>query len=175
MKNKHLKEKLAETPSKTLLNCPVTEGKRPHNVVSPFPNWEKLYANSKQVIKTEHGIFHFEIYLKGVTTETSFVSLSRIKVCPKSVVDQKGAVFDFFINPIDKIAICKDKNYIKINWKEGYFTNKVLTAKELNPEEQLNKHLVKLEQFIEDEFYPEILTAITEQSEVTNIPTGYLI
>ena len=156
MKNENLKKKKNLILSNKSLLSPVREDNALCSI-TPFRDWEKSYISSKQVLRTEHGIFHYEMYLRGNVTPDSFVSVSRIKVCPKTIEDSEGKVYDFFINPVDKIARCRD---IVIEWKDGQFSVTALNPEELNIEEQHNKHLVLLENYIESSFYPEILSVI---------------
>lgn len=125
-------------------------------------NWEVKYINSKQFIQTESGIFHYELVLHGrVNLSQSSVgeSVSQVKVCPVTVMNN-NEVCDFFVNPIDKVCVCRKASYAVIPWKEGIFINPVANIKELTPEEQFSKHKVLLENYIESVYVPEILSAL---------------
>lgn len=126
-------------------------------------NWKVSYVNSKQTLFTEHGMFHFELVLEGFTVqEQSQVgkSISHVKFCPV-VVDYKGAIYDFFVNPVDKVSVCVRKPKVLVPWKEGIFNNTVVNLEELTPDEQFQKHKVLLENYIEEEYIKEIYTLLS--------------
>ena len=165
MKNKNMKEKVSEIPSNKSLTSPTTsEYLNSSNVT--HKKWEVPYIGSKQNLYTEHGIFHFELVLRGILIPRQsqvFVgqSVSRVKFCPVTV-DYKGHLYDFFVNPVDKVSVCKDLPNVVIPWKEGSFINPVIDLKELTPEEQLSKHKVLLENYIETKYVPHIFKRIFE-------------
>lgn len=165
MKNKNMKEKVSEILSNKSLTSPTARVNSNSSNITP-KNWEVPYIDSKQVLYTEHGIFHFELILKGILIPRQsqvFVgqSVSHVKFCPVTV-DYKGHIYDFFVNPVDKVSVCRDNPDVVIEWKEGSFSNPVVDLKELNPEEQFSKHKVLLENYIEKEYVPEIFKLLSE-------------
>lgn len=159
MKNRNMQKKVSEIHSNKSLLSPTATVKDTQNNFTPI-EWEKPYIGSKQCLMTEHGIFHFELVLKGTTVSAGkpvlAQSISRVKVCPQSI-EYNGVVYDFFINPVDKVAVCRTNPKIVIKWREGSFSNPVLSLEELTPQEQFEKHKVLLENFIEKEYLPQIL------------------
>lgn len=164
MKNKNMKEKVSKILSNKSLTSPKTsEYLNSSNVT--HKKWEVHYIDSKQNLYTEHGIFHFELVLKGILIPRQSQvlvgqSVSRVKFCP-ATVDYKGHIYDFFVNPVDKVSVCKDLPNIVIPWKEGSFINPVMNLEELTPDEQLQKHKVLLENYIEEEYIKEIYTLMS--------------
>lgn len=165
MKNKNMKEKVSKILSNKSLTSPTTsEYSNSSNVT--HKNWEVPYIDSKQNLYTEHGIFHFELVLKGILIPRQSQvlvgqSVSRVKFCPVTV-DYKGHLYDFFVNPVDKVSVCKDIPNVVIPWKEGNFSNPVINLEELTPEEQFSKHKVLLENYIEKVYVPEIFKLLSE-------------
>ena len=165
MKNKNMKEKVSKILSNKSLTSPTTsEYSNSSNVT--HKNWEVPYIDSKQNLYTEHGIFHFELVLKGILIPRQSQvlvgqSVSRVKFCPVTV-DYKGHLYDFFVNPVDKVSVCKGIPNVVIPWKEGNFSNPVINLEELTPEEQFSKHKVLLENYIEKVYVPEIFKLLSE-------------
>lgn len=165
MKNKKMNKKVSEIRSIKSLTSPTTQVSLNSSNITP-KNWEVPYIDSKQVLYTEHGIFHFELILKGILIPRQSQvlvgqSVSRVKFCPVTV-EYKGHLYDFFVNPVDKVSVCKDLPNVVIPWKEGSFSNPVVDLKELNSEEQFSKHKVLLENYIEKEYVPEIFKLLSE-------------
>ena len=128
-------------------------------------NWEVHFISSKQILYTEHGVFHYELVLNGmqIPNKHSSVgqSMSHIKFCPV-MVEYKGCLYKFFVNSVNKTAVCQSDQNIVIPWKEGKFINPVINLVELTPDEQLTKHKVLLENYIEEEYIPEIFKLLSE-------------
>lgn len=106
-------------------------------------------------------MFSYQLVLRGIeetnnTGDKKYFSISRIKVFPLVVaIDEHD--YKFTQTASSKISWCYYKDrVVTIDWKEGCQRKSVMTLDELNPEEQLNCHLVMLEKFIEQEFLPDI-------------------
>lgn len=124
--------------------------------------WEVPYISSKSVLNVNDSTFSYQLVLRGVEKSSyrgdkQYFSVSRIKVFPVSVV-VNNCEYKFTQKASSKVSWCYSNNnkVITVNWREGSQKKSVLTLEELNPEEQLNQHLVMLEKFIEQEFLPDI-------------------
>lgn len=123
--------------------------------------WEVPYISSKSVLNVKDCTFSYQLVLRGVEKvnyrgDKQYFSISRIKVFPVSVV-LNDCKYKFTQKASSKVSWCYSNNkVITVNWREGSQKKSVLTLEELNPEEQLNQHLVMLEKFIEQEFLPDI-------------------
>ena len=123
--------------------------------------WEKSYISSKNLLNVNEHKFNYQLILKGVEHQNSqgqkrYSSISRVKVFPLCVYFN-STNFTFVANPFNKVSQCSMGNtIIPVKWEEGFLKNPVLTIEELNPNEQLNKHLVMLERYIEEEMIPNI-------------------
>lgn len=123
--------------------------------------WEVPYISSKSVLNVKDCTFSYQLVLRGVEKvnyrgDKQYFSISRIKVFPVSVV-LNDCEYKFTQKASSKVSWCYSNNkVITVNWREGSQKKSVLTLEELNPEEQLNQHLVMLEKFIEQEFLPDI-------------------
>lgn len=158
--NKSINEKQTNTVFKS--KPPVL-----HSFCKDTPRiiFDKSFINSQQIMQVGQGIFHYELVLRGEELKNTkdntrkMWSTSIIKVCVKSF-DYKGTEYNFFMNPVDAISRCKEKPNIVVNWKKAIYKETVLLRTELNWKEQLNKHLVKLESYIQEYFIPEIIERI---------------
>lgn len=118
--------------------------------------WEVPYISRQNVLNVNSDKFSYQMILKGVEGNDKYYSISRVKVFPYCVyLDSK--LYTFTSDPFKKISETVINNRpFSVEWGEFYCKKPVLTKEELTPDEQLNAHLVMLENFIEDKILPEI-------------------
>ncbi len=156
-----MKKSVCERQPNTTEKRPIKADKYPPNI-NTLVLWEMPLINSTQAINVNNAIFHYEMIVrgeqhKGPDNTKLFKSVSKIKFCVKNFM-YGDKVYDFFMNPVDRICRCRQIPDIVINWKETVFSIPVLTRIELNKNEQICKHLTMLERLIEEEFIPEIIS-----------------
>lgn len=159
MKNQKLRKTINQKPQKPLKKRTIAKVQEVVSTSTPVL-WEKPFISSSQQIKTENGVFHYELVLRALADKT----VSRVKLCPVAIT--KGErYYSFFPNPIDKVCICCSDSSIVIEWKELMLTMPVLFKEELNPEEQFSKHLVLIENYIDNFYLKEVYKAIENSSQ----------
>lgn len=123
--------------------------------------WEMPYISSQNIINVNDNKIGYQMVLKGVEQEKKYYSISRIKVFPRCI-HLKGESYNFTSNPLKNISETRigDKVF-SVEWKDLCCKKSILTKKELTKEEQLNLHLVMLENYIENSFLPEIYLKAT--------------
>lgn len=159
MKNQKLRKTINQKPQKPYKKRTIAKVQEVVSTSTPVL-WEKPFISSSQQIKTENGVFHYELVLRALPDK----SVSRVKLCPLAVT--KGdKYYSFFPNPIDKVCTCCSDSKIVVEWKELMFTLSVLFKEELNPEEQLAKHLVLIENYVNEFYLKEVYNAIENSSK----------
>lgn len=127
--------------------------------------WQVPYIKRQPPIQVGDSVFCYQLVLQGIEEKTDLGSLyyshSRVKVFPVKVT-YNGTVFNFNQNPWRSESICyyKPGDHFKrfsVNWRELVCRKSVLLREELNPDEQLNHHILGLEYFCETSFLEEII------------------
>ena len=119
--------------------------------------WEVPYISCQNVLNVNRDKFNYQMILRGVeSNQNTYYSISRVKVFPCCIyLDNRLCTFT--TDPFKKISETVIKGVtFSVKWGEFYCKKSVLTKEELTPEEQLNLHLVMLENFIENKILPEI-------------------
>lgn len=146
-------------PKKPKIKDPRKTIERPIEAVSVATNenthieWEVPYIDSKLVIQTSMGLFHYEMIIAGLSYTSdkgvTYRASCRAKIFPVCLYHKKK---NLSFKVCYKESICKEYPQICISVKDCKAVIGILNKEELNPDEVSKRFKVYMEDFIENEY-----------------------
>lgn len=157
----------AITPEKHQRKDPRNTLERPIEAISVATNenthieWEVPYIDSKLVVHTSIGLFHYEMVITGLSyisdRGVTYRASCRAKIFPVCLYHKKK---NLSFKVCYKESICKEYPQICIPVKDCKAVIGILNKEELNADEVSKKFKVYMEDFIENEYGPKVLKQI---------------
>lgn len=129
--------------------------------------WESHYISTKRDIivgDNLDNVFGYQLILRGVKSDKEqYYGYCKVKLYPKILVIGEHT-YKFNYNPTKSVstALIESRGVIEINWKTSELKIPVLNVEELYVEGILQKVICLLENYIIEEYLPEIILKVNQ-------------